>query len=226
MNDAAHRLLTGDAFTLAPTLTERFPLTICDAPYGRILKKSWDVAAYPHWMRLCADRSRDDATICMWGGIGKPGHRPFVQFAATVESDFPEWTIANWITWKKKRAYGVARNYLFTREECLILTRGTPAFNKPYLKTERGYAGYNKRYPAKSKFLRRANVWTDITEILRGKTHSAQKPDALYQVLIETHSNPCDVVFDPCAGSGTTARAAAACGRGSFLIERKGGERG
>ena len=213
-----HRAILGNAF--AVEIPDLFPLTICDCPYGRILKKSWDIADYDRWMALCSERSTPDATICMWGGIGKPGHRPFLSFAATVEQQFPEWTISNLITWKKRRGYGVQRNYLFTREECLILTRGKPTFNIPYLAQERGYEGYNKKYPAKSKFLRRSNVWADITEILRGKTHSAQKPDALYQVLIETHSNVGDVVFDPCAGSGTTARAAKACGRSSLIIEQ------
>jgi DNA modification methylase len=216
----SHRAIVGDAFEVAPRLTERFPLVIADVPYGRILKRRWDVAAYPQWMQLCADRATPSATIVLFGGIGKPKDRPFLAFAATAETQFPEWTISEFITWKKKRAYGKPRNYLFVREEILILTRGTPTFNKPYLAAERGYAGYNKRYPALSKFLRRTNVWTDITEILRGKTHSAQKPDGLYQVLIETHSNPGDTVFDPCAGSGTTARAAKACGRSSLLIER------
>lgn len=222
-----HGVHIGDAFSIAPELRSTFPLTICDPPYGGILKRvGWDHADYPAWMRLCVERSQDDATICMFGGVGKRGHRPFLHFAATVEHEFPEWQISDFITWKKKRAYGKARNYLFVREELLILTRGTPTFNKPYLTQERGYPGYSKKYPAKSKFLRRTNVWTDITEILRGKTHVAQKPDALYRVLIETHSNPADTVFDPCAGSGTTARAAAACGRSSILIELPGGRNG
>lgn len=213
-----HRLVIADAFSVH--LEERFALTICDPWYGKILKRKADIANYPAWMRLCSERSLPDATICVWGGVGKKGHRPFLEFAATVERDFPDWTLSNWITWTKKRAYGVQRNYLFTREECLILTRGTPVFNIPLLSKERGYAGYDERYPAKSKFLRRTNVWTDITELLRGKIHEAQKPDALYRVLIETHSSPGDVVFDPCCGSGTTARAAKLCGRRSFMIER------
>jgi len=200
--DPTHTHVSGDAFEVA--ITGHFPMTIADPPYGRVLKKHWDVAAYPRWMALCASRSTPAATICMFGGIGKRGHRPFLEFAANVERDFPEWTVKNWITWKKKRGYGVQDNYLFTREECLILTRGKPVFNVPYLEQLRGYAGYSKKYPARSPYLRRSNVWTDITEILRGKTHIAQKPDKLYRVLIETHSSPGDVVFDPCAGSGTT----------------------
>jgi DNA modification methylase len=218
MGETSHKSIVGDAFEVA--VNELFPLTICDCPYGRILKNKWDYARYDEWMRLCVDRSTPDATICIWGGIGKPGHRPFFKFSASVEENFPDWVIANQITWKKRRGYGVQRNYLFTREECLILTRGKPAFNIPYLQQERGYPGYSKKYPAKSKFLRRSNVWADITEILRGKMHPAQKPDALYRVLIETHSKPGDTVFDPCAGSGTTERAARACGRSSLIIER------
>lgn len=195
-------------------------LIICDAPYG-ITKETWDVADYGRWMAHCAEQAAPDATICMWGGTGRPKARPFILFAAWVEDDFPEWTILNWITWGKKRAYGVPGNYLYTREECLILTRGKPAFNIPLLEKERGYEGYLEKYPAKSKFLRRTNVWTDISELFKGKTHPNEKPRRLYEVLIETHSNAGDVVFDPCAGSGVTQRAARALGRNSIIVERE-----
>jgi DNA modification methylase len=195
-------------------------LILCDAPYG-ITKESWDVAQYNKWMTLCASCAAPDATICMWGGTGKPKSRPFLVFEATVEENFPEWEILNFITWGKKRAYGVPRNYLYTREELLIMTRGKPTFNIPLLEQERGYEGYNKKYPAKSKFLRRTNVWTDINELFKGKTHPNEKPQKLYEVLINTHTNPGDVVFDPCAGSGVTQRAARALGRHSVIIERE-----
>ena len=55
MLDTTHRAIVGDAFEVE--VTERFPLVICDCPYGRILKKTWDVAAYDRWMGLCASRS-------------------------------------------------------------------------------------------------------------------------------------------------------------------------
>lgn len=199
-----------------------FPLTICDPPYGRIVKTQWDaVSDYRKWMKLCARTAAKNATICMWGGTGKPQDRPFIQFVADVETLFPDWQIKNWITWSKKRAYGVEDNYLYTREECLILTRGKPTFNIPLLDTKRGYAGYNKKYPAKSEYLRRTNVWTDITEMFKGKIHPTQKPVELYEVLISTHSNPGDTVYDPCAGSLTTMRACEKLGRRFCCIERE-----
>ncbi len=217
-----HMVLVRDSF--APQTIPVFNLSqptlaICDAPYG-ITKEKWDVARYGDWMALCAKNVTPDATVCMWGGTGTPKKRPFILFAATVERDFPEWTILNWITWGKRRAYGTAGNYLYTREECLILTRGEPVFNIPLLEQKRGYAGYNEKYPAKSEFLRRSNVWTDINELFKGKTHPNEKPRRLYEVLIETHSKPGDTVFDPCAGSGVTQRAARATGRHSVIIEQ------
>ena len=92
-------------------------------------------------------RSRlPNATIAMWGGVGKPGHRPFLEWCSRVEKNHPAWE-GQFVTWTKRRAYGTATKYLFTREECFILTRGKPVFNKPYLDKERGYAGYDKKVP-------------------------------------------------------------------------------
>jgi site-specific DNA-methyltransferase (adenine-specific) len=39
--------------------------------------------------------------------------------------------------------------------------------------------------------------------------------------LIETFTDPGDVVIDPCAGSGSTLRAAAECGRKAYGFEIK-----
>ena len=204
----------------------RFPLIICDPPYGRIVKgQPWDdVANYDNWMQHCVDRARPNATICMWGGVGKPGDRPFLEWVSKVEKKFPEWE-GQFVTWAKKRAYGVPDDYLFTREECFILYRGPrgktgqPTFNIPLLEKLRGYAGYDENYPAKSEFLRRTNVWSDISELFKGKIHPTQKPDKLYEVLVNTHSKEGDVVYDPCAGSGTTARACLNTNRHFVIIE-------
>ena len=84
---------------------------------------------------------------------------------------------------------------------------------------KRGYAGYNKDYPAKSEFLRRTNVWTDVTELFRGKIHPAEKPSRLAEIMIETSSLPGEWVLDPFAGSGSTGVAAANLGRPCLLIE-------
>lgn len=51
------------------------------------------------------------------------------------------------------------------------------------------------------------------------KIHPAQKPVVLLKKLIETFTDPGDVVIDPCCGSGTTLRAAHELGRSAFGFE-------
>jgi len=51
------------------------------------------------------------------------------------------------------------------------------------------------------------------------KIHTTQKPVSVLKRLIETFTDPGDVVVDPCAGSGTTLRAAYELGRSSYGFE-------
>lgn len=51
------------------------------------------------------------------------------------------------------------------------------------------------------------------------KIHPAQKPVKVLEKLIETFTDPGDVVIDPCCGSGSTLRAAYNLGRSAFGFE-------
>lgn len=51
------------------------------------------------------------------------------------------------------------------------------------------------------------------------KIHPTQKPVNVLKKLIEVFTDPGDVVIDPCAGSGTTLRAAYELGRDSYGFE-------
>ena len=51
------------------------------------------------------------------------------------------------------------------------------------------------------------------------KIHPAQKPVAVLKNLIEIFTDVGDVVIDPCAGSGTTLRAALELDRNSYGFE-------
>lgn len=64
-------------------------------------------------------------------------------------------------------------------------------------------------------------TWQRDTETPR--IHPTQKPLNGLKEIIETYTDPFDVVIDPVAGSGSTLRAAAECGRSAygFEIERK-----
>lgn len=61
----------------------------------------------------------------------------------------------------------------------------------------------------------------------RARVHPQQKPDDLFRRLIRMYSNPGELAVDPCAGSGTTERAALAEGRRAICwdIQERFGKR-
>jgi site-specific DNA-methyltransferase (adenine-specific) len=212
---------------------EKVSLSIVDPPYGNIVPNGWDheiqdAKEFAKWMvswtKVIGTFLQDNAALYVWGGTGKPRFRPFYRYLVEVEED-TEFLVVDHITWKKKRAYGIQWGYLYTREEVAYLLKGTNIkkprqFNVPLLEEKRAYSGFNPKYPAKSEFYRRSNVWTDITEILRGKTHVAQKPTRLFEIPIEVHTSPGEIVLDTFAGSGTLGKAAINLGRRFILVEK------
>lgn len=212
-------------------LTGEVPLIVADPPYGKIVSSKWDRVNSSDvdfcdwmlsWTRTWADALCKDGSMYVWGGIGKVGFRPFFRYLVNAERE-GEFELANLITWKKRRGYGKQRDYLFCREECAWFVKGDSkhprCFNIPLLDEKRGYAGYNAKYPAKSEYLRRSNVWVE-PELLRGKVHVAQKAQRVIEIPIEVHTTPGEWVIDPFAGSGTTALAAMKLGRRFVVIEK------
>jgi DNA modification methylase len=240
------------------------PLIMADPPYGEITAETWDQsrsvtglqpgskeaeAAFIDWMlswtRQWSTILEKGGAFYVWGGVGKPGFRPFYGYLNRVERE-TGLTLAMPITWKKKRAYGVQYNYLFTREELAYLCKGDPkkprCFHVPLTDRVRGYQGYSAKYKAKSDLLRRTNVWEedgqpnpvddvtaeefrmcdvwDETEILRGKRHECEKAKRVIEVPIEVHTEPGEFVVDLFSGSGSCSEAARRLGRRWVAIER------
>ena len=92
-----------------------------------------------------------------------------------------------------------SRNYLTNSREVAIaaVKGGKPTFNSKY---DNGV--YEHPIPSGKRH------------------HPTQKPLALFERLIEKHSNPGDLVIDPFLGSGTTALAAKNTGRGFAGCDR------
>lgn len=220
------RIVRGDAWVECAKLrAASVPLIVSDPPYGKILSADWDrkwnINDYEALAHVIERLLVPGGTAYVWGGIGTPKHRLFFTWLAWIEHK-TGLKIHDLITWRKKRAYGKSNGYLFTREECVVLVKGDKprTFNIPLLSEKRGYAGYNKDYPAKSEYLRRTNVWTDITELFKGKIHPAEKPSRLAEIMIETSSKKGELVLDMFAGSGSTGVAAKKLGRSCLLIEK------
>jgi len=201
-------------------------LVMADPPYGDIVDEDWDedwdFLDYVRLAQVCQNVTAEGGSIYIWGGIGKPNQRHFFNFLGCVE-DETDLTLRNVITWSKKRAYGKADDYLFTREEVAWLVHGEKPglFNKPYLNELRGYRGYNKDYPALDDRKRRTNVWTDVTEVMRNKKHECEKPERLAEIMIETHTEPGDLILDLFSGSGNASKAAQRMDRRFIAIEGK-----
>lgn len=69
----------------------------------------------------------------------------------------------------------------------------------------------NKKYPN--------TILLDFWENNKGKFHPTQKPLSLFKYLIQTYTQPGDIVFDGFAGSFTTAVAAESLGRNWICCE-------
>ncbi len=202
----------------------RYPLVLADPPYGRVTKESWDrdwdARSYLDLARAIEAVLEPGGCAYVWGGVGRYRDRQWFRFLADVETETSLRLHAN-IVWSKRRAYGVSHNYLFTREElaCLCAGEKPATFHVPLLSEKRGYAGYDPKYPAKSEYLRRTMVWSDITELFRDKTHPCEKPVALSRIPIETHTEPDAWILDLFSGSGSASVAARELGRNSIAVE-------
>lgn len=144
------------------------------------------------------------------------------------------WDTRNIIIWKKKSsAVPMATNYGLAYQPIVYAVKGWGAkphvFNKlridpPLLVTEK-YERPNGMYVT--------NVWDDIRELTSGyfagneplkkedgtRAHKQQAPVDLLLRIILTSSKPGDLIFDPFAGTGTTAVVATQLDRESINVE-------
>lgn len=128
-------------------------LLLTDPPYHGIVEDSWDnqwadERAFAHWLSGIFLRALPKLTptgsLVFFGGLGRHGSHPLFRVVTALENG--GYTFRNWVTWKKRRAYGKSHDYLYTREEILWFSRSPErtgvTFNKPYTEERRGYEGY------------------------------------------------------------------------------------
>lgn len=204
---------------------ESVHLLAIDPPYFDTIDAAWDrawknVSEYSVWLfnilRSAHRKLTPDASVLMFGALGKHGERPLFETMRLMEGPFSPYYYRNLITWGKRRAYGKSHDYLFCREELVWYSvspeRTKVRFNVPLTDVKRGYAGFDPKYPAKSEYKRVSNVWSDIPELMRPE-RACQKPLPLVRRIVETHSMPGDLVVDCFAGWGTTGVVCAETGR-------------
>ena len=130
-------------------------------------------------------------------------------------------TIMNRITWQREKGRGAKSNWKNGMEDIWFAVRDPDNyyFNVEAVKQKRRVlAPYRKDGLPKDwqqtddgnyRLTYPSNFWDDITvpfwSMPENTDHPTQKPEKLYAKLILASSHPGDIVFDPFAGSGTTA---------------------
>jgi len=200
---------------------------ITDPPYG-ITSNQWDnVPDLTSWW--------NEAWRVCTGPIVMTASQPFTSEVVMSQRDAFK---HEWI-WQKNRGSNFAntvREPMKEHESVLVFARSKWTYN-PIRQSRNGSgaerAKYDVTWDSKSEnyreFERReANVITEDrvpSSIQRFNTetglHPTQKPQKLFEYLIQTYTNEGDVVCDPFGGSGTTAAAAKNTGRRYVSIEAK-----
>lgn len=93
--------------------------------------------------------------------------------------------------------------------------QGLQSFGKLTRRTSKGFSGTMERASQSNVYITEFTNYPRMTLRFNGETglHPTQKPVALFAYLIRTYTQPGELVFDPTAGSGTTAVAARQTGR-------------
>ena len=214
-------LILGDCLTELHAIADSsVDLLLVDLPYGTTACK-WDSIIpldelWPHYLRVCKPNAAMVFTAA----------QPFTTvLAASNLRDFRyEWI---WVKPQGTNPMNAKIMPLKAHENILVFYRKKPTYN-PQMWFSTPYSGFSSDTStigevygsAKSKH--RANPTGSrypktILEFKQEKgLHPTQKPQPLMEYLINTYSNPGDVVLDNCMGSGTTGAAAIALGR-SFI---------
>jgi site-specific DNA-methyltransferase (adenine-specific) len=104
------------------------------------------------------------------------------------------------------------------------------------LPKRQGWIFWDKQVPVKVSFSDGELAWTSFNVALKkiivpysgfngkeplGKLHPTQKPEKLFKQVLLNYSTPGMTIFDPFAGSGTTAIACLETGRNYILVEKE-----
>lgn len=232
------RILNHDLFSLLPRLPAGFAdLVIIDPPYN--LDKDF------HGSRFRAMKGEDYAGwLAGWlPGVlacAKEGASVYLcgdwKCSGALEAELAKHAvIRNRITWQREKGRGAARNWKNCSEDIWFATIGEGYhFDvEAVMQRRRVLAPYRQdglpkdwQEEAEGRFrlTHPSNLWDDITvpywSMSENTDHPTQKPEKLIAKLILASSRPGDLVFDPFAGSGTTAVTARKLGRRFCTVEQ------
>lgn len=188
-------------------------MILCDLPYGTTAQK-WDVVIpfeplWEQYERIIKDN----------GAIVLTCKQPFTSDLLNSNRKLFRYELI----WEKTRASNnmqLKKQFAQIHENILVFYKKQPTYNDLKFKVDDKYIDkrknirdsyYNSGHYNQPMKRKADDGWRHPQSILPFNSvwhkgmHPTQKPDDLFQYLIETYTNEGDVVLDNCIGSGTTA---------------------
>jgi len=231
-------LICSDLLQALPKLPDAFAdLIIIDPPYNLTkdfngtkfaARSNNEYQAYlESWFPLVCAKLKPSGSLYMCGDW-----KCTAALQTTIEKQL---TIMNRITWQREKGRGAKANWKNGMEDIWFAVKNPDDyyFDVEAVKQKRRVlAPYRKDGVPKDwqkseegnfRLTHPSNFWDDITvpfwSMPENTDHPTQKPEKLYAKLILASSRPGDIVFDPFAGSGTTAVVAKKLGRRWCSVE-------
>lgn len=221
--DIEGRFVAGDIFEIAARLPSAFvDLLVLYPPYnlsknfnGSLFRQK-EKEEYRSWFErlvdLLAPTLHPDATIYVCADW-----KTSVLVLPVLEAKFH---VRNRITWEREKGRGAKMNWKNNTEDIWFCTKSDRYyFNVEAVKLKRKVIApysvdgepkdWEREKNGNYRLTHPSNIWTDVTvpfwSMPENTDHPAQKPEKLIAKLILASSKAGDFVFDPFAGSGTTA---------------------
>jgi len=236
--DISNQLICGNFFDVATFFpTEFIDLLILDPPYNltknfhgnRFIKR--DQQQYANWFKdiieLLIPMMKPNASMYVCSDW-----MTSMQISPILEEKF---MVRNRITWERDKGRGAKRNWKNNSEDIWFCTMSNDyTFNVDVVKLKRRVLApyqvngepkdWSKEQDGNYRLTHPSNIWTDLTvpfwSMSENTDHPTQKPEKLVAKLILASSNPCEFVFDPFLGSGTSAVVAQKLGRKWCGVDR------
>ena len=164
---------------------------------------------------LVRDTAKVADVMYLWG---------FAEIIGAYARRAPEGFTVAWLTWFYKNCPSVIRGWRSAQQSCIQFRREDVKLHpENFLEREQleKYKAGKMRYVPGPTSVIEAAMPIGFVGRTEQTGHPAQKPEAAIKPLVLMSTVPGDTVFDPMAGSGTTAAVAVKTGRKAIVCDQK-----
>jgi site-specific DNA-methyltransferase (adenine-specific) len=204
-----------DSLSLLHSFKFTASCTILDPWYNKGTGGNCPIVEYDTFIeRILTASSLISSHIFLWG---------FPEIIGAYVRKAPEgFKIAAWLTWYYKNCPSVIRGWRSSQNACIHYTSSTAKMHpENFLNEEQlmRYKSGNMRFvPGPSSVIEEPLIIGFVGKKER-TGHPSQKPEKVFERLIQMATTDREIVFDPMAGSGTTAAVAQKINRKAIVCD-------